>query len=76
MVYAARATRGHRFCGVLTTPGGRVFLLLGYSLFESHEMVLDVVRPEMTMDFGSKEVEPMLDEGGCLWIAHGLMWDC
>ena len=25
-------------------------------------MVLDVVRPEMAMDFGSKEVEPMLDE--------------
>ena len=27
-------------------------------------MVLDVVRPEMAMDFSSKEVEPMLDEGG------------
>ena len=26
-------------------------------------MVLDVVRPEMAMDFGSKEVELMLDEG-------------
>ena len=26
-------------------------------------MVLGVVRPEMVMDFGSKEVEPMLDEG-------------
>ena len=26
-------------------------------------MVLSVVRLEMTMDFGSKEVEPMLYEG-------------
>ena len=26
-------------------------------------MVLVVVRPEMAMDFGSKEVEAMLDEG-------------
>ena len=28
LVYIARATCGHRFCGVLTTPGGRGFLLL------------------------------------------------
>ena len=27
------------------------------------KMVLGVVRPEMAMDIGSKEVEPMLDEG-------------
>ena len=26
-------------------------------------MVLDVVRLEMSLDFDSKEVEPMLDEG-------------
>ena len=26
-------------------------------------VVLGVVRPEMTIDFDSKEVEPMLDEG-------------
>ena len=26
-------------------------------------MVFGVVRPKMAMDFGSKEVEPMLDEG-------------
>ena len=26
-------------------------------------MVLGVVRPEMAINFGSKEVEPMLDEG-------------
>ena len=38
-------------------------------------MVLNVVRPEVAMGFGSKEVEPMLDEGGCPWIAHGLIWD-
>ena len=30
-------------------------------------MVLGVVRPEMAMDFGSKEVEQMLDEG----VVHG-----
>ena len=35
-------------------------------------MVLDVVNPGMAMDFGCKEVEPMLDEGGCPWIAHRL----
>ena len=27
-------------------------------------MVLFVMRPEMAMDFGPNEVEPMLDEGG------------
>ena len=26
-------------------------------------VVLGVVRPEMAIDFGSKKVEPMLDEG-------------
>ena len=30
-------------------------------------MVLVVMRPEMAMDLGSKEVEPMIDEG----VAHG-----
>ena len=30
------------------------------------KMVLGVVRPEMSMDFGSKEVEPMLDEGSSM----------
>ena len=30
-------------------------------------MVLGVVRPEMSMDFGSKEVEPLLDER----VVHG-----
>ena len=39
-------------------------------------MVLDVVRSGMTMDFGSKEVELMLDEEGCPWTAPGLIWDC
>ena len=39
-------------------------------------MVLGVVRPEMAMDFCLKEVEPMLDEGGCPWTAHVLLWDC
>ena len=28
-IYAARATRGHRFGGVLTTPRGRDLFLLG-----------------------------------------------
>ena len=27
------------------------------------KMALDVVRPKMAMDLGSKEVEPMIDEG-------------
>ena len=39
-------------------------------------MVLGVVKPEMVMDFGPKEVEPMLDEGGCPWTTHLLFWDC
>ena len=30
-------------------------------------MVLGIVRPKMAMDFGSKEVEPILDEG----VVHG-----
>ena len=30
-------------------------------------MVLGVVRLEMTMDLGSKEVEPMLDEGPSMY---------
>ena len=34
--------------------------------------ILGVVRPEMTIDFGSKEVEPMLDEGA----VHVLFGDC
>ena len=35
-------------------------------------MVLGVVRPEMAMDFGSKKVEPMLDEG----VVHGQPMYC
>ena len=31
LIYAARATRGHRFCGVLTTRGGNGLLLLDLS---------------------------------------------
>ena len=33
LFYAVRATRGHRFCGVSTTPRGRGFLLLDLILF-------------------------------------------
>ena len=40
------------------------------------KMVLGVVRPEMAMDSLFHKVEPMLDEGGRPWIAHGLIWDC
>ena len=40
-----------------------VFSYLVISRLKSHEMVLDVVRPKIAMDFGSKEVEPMLDKG-------------
>ena len=35
-------------------------------------MVLGVVRPEMAMEFGSKEVEPMFDEGA----VHGQPTHC
>ena len=42
-----------------------VFSYLVISCLKRHEMVLDVMRPKMAMDFGSKEVEPMLDEGAC-----------
>ena len=31
------------------------------------KMALSVVRPEVAMDLGSKEVEPMIDEG----VFHG-----
>ena len=44
-----------------------VFSYLVISYLKIHEMVLGVVRPEMAMDFGSKEVEPMLDER----VVHG-----
>ena len=40
-----------------------VFSYLVIYFLKSHEIVLDVVRPEMAMDFGFKGVEPMLDEG-------------
>ena len=53
-----------------------VFSYLAIPCLKSHEMALDVVRREMAMGFDSKEVEPMLDEGGCSWTAHRLMWDC
>ena len=36
------------------------------------KMVLGIVRPEMAMDFGSKEVELMLDEG----VVHGQPMYC
>ena len=32
LFYAARATRGHRFCGVPTTPKGMDIFLLGLFL--------------------------------------------
>ena len=53
-----------------------VFSYLVIPCLKSHEMVLDVMRPGMAMDFDSKKVEPMLDEGGCPLIAHILIWDC
>ena len=48
-----------------------VFSYLVIPCLKSHEKILDVVRQEMVMDFGSKEVESMLDEGGCPWTACG-----
>ena len=53
-----------------------VFSYLVIPCLKSNALVLDFVRSEMAMDFDSKEVEPMLDEGDCPWIAHGLIWDC
>ena len=53
-----------------------LFSYLVIPCLKSHEIVLDVVRSEMTMYFCSKEVEPMLDEGGCPWTTHELIWDC
>ena len=41
-----------------------VFSYLDILCLKRHEMVLGVARPEMAMDFCSKEVEPMIDEGG------------
>ena len=34
LIPTTRATRGYQYCGVLTTLGGRGFLLLGYFLFK------------------------------------------
>ena len=53
-----------------------VFSYMVIPYLKSYEMVLDVMRPEMAMDLGSKKVEPMLDEGGCPWTTHRLVWDC
>ena len=53
-----------------------VFSYLVIPCLKSHEMVFDVVRSKMAMDFDSKEVEPILDEGGCPWTTHKLIWDC
>ena len=46
-------------------------------------VVWGVVRPEMTIDFGSKEVESMLDEGAvhgqptyCLGTVKTVLVDC
>ena len=41
----ARATRGHRFCGVSTTLRGKDFLLLDLILFKSLVNDLDGMRP-------------------------------
>ena len=40
-------------------------------------VVLGVVRPKITIDFDSKEVEPSLMRGGgggCPWTAHALFF--
>ena len=75
----ARGEVGLRYNGYMWTPvlwsfnklrKVGVFSYLVILCLKIHEMVLDVVRLEMAMDFGSKEVEPMLDEGGCPWKAH------
>ena len=43
-----------------------VFSYLNIPSLKSQENGLGVVRPEMAMQFGPKEVEPMLDEGAIL----------
>ena len=43
-----------------------VFFYLDILCLKAMKMVLGVVKPEMAMDFGSKEVEPMLDEGAVM----------
>ena len=40
------------------------------------KMVLGVVRPEMAMDFGSKEVEPRLMRGLSMESPHTIFGDC
>ena len=65
LVYAARATRGHRFCGVSITLGGRDFLLLRYFLFKRYDN-----------GFGCCGEGGGGGGGGGGGIAHRLMWDC
>ena len=49
-----------------------VFSYLVYSLAKSFVNDLGVVRSEMVMDFGSKEVEPRLMKG----LSMHYFWDC
>ena len=44
LFYAARAMRGHRFCGVSTTLRGRGFLLLDLIPFKSFVNGLECLR--------------------------------
>ena len=45
LFYVARAMRGHRFCVISTTLGGRGFLLLDLIHFKSFVNALDNMRP-------------------------------
>ena len=49
-----------------------VFSYLVISCLKARKMVLGVVRPEMAMNFDSKEVESMLEEG----VVHGQPLHC
>ena len=53
-----------------------VFSYLVYYLAKSLVNDLGVVRPEMAMDFGSKEVEPRLMKGLSMDSPRTVFWDC
>ena len=54
----ARATRGHRFGGVLTTPRGKDLFLLCYSLAKSHVNGWGYSKAWISRVFGLKTFEP------------------
>ena len=76
LLYTERATRGHRFVEFRQLQEVGVFSYLVYFRFKSLVNDLDVVRPEMAMDLGSKEVEPRLMRGLSTDSPHTIFGDC